>query len=223
MKHANGHDQTTVAVMDAVTGSAAEAPPIEGGLFGTVQSAETIHLSGAYAGSVQAGGDVDLQDSYAFAVTAGNDVWASDAGGTIFAAGRDVHLENGGGAIFSAGRDVKLKNGGAALFWAGHDVHASAAPASAQVAGNAVRTDQPGSLLVAAREAYVKAGTVGVVLAGKANIAPESRVLVAITPENLAGVLVGLTCFLPLQLWRRLRGRGRRSGAEAQRKRREMS
>jgi hypothetical protein len=206
MKTANGHDQTTLAVMTVAAGSSTEAHPIEGGMFGSVQSADAVHLHGATAGSVQAGRDLEMQDSYAFAVMCGNDVHATDAGGTIFAAGRDVHVENGGGAIFTAGRDVKLKNGGAALLWAGHDLTASAAPAAAQVAGNVVRTDEPGSLLVAAREAYVKAGTVGVVLAGKANFAPETRVLVTISPDNLAGALVGLACFLPVQLWRRLRG-----------------
>lgn len=133
----------------------------------------------------------------------GNDMHTTDAGRTIFAAGRDVQGKNG--AIFTAGRKVKVKNGGAALFQAGHDLTASAAPAAAQVAGSVVRSDAPGSLWVAANEAWIKAGTVGWFWQGKASFAPVTRV-VANTPQNLAGVLAGLTCFLLLQLWRRLRG-----------------
>jgi hypothetical protein len=80
--------------------------------------------------------------------------------------GNDVHIERGGGMVFVAKRHLSIEQGGG------------------QVLASAGTLDvrQGGGVALIANEAHVSQGNVGVLIAGRATIAPGARVLLRATP-----------------------------------------
>jgi hypothetical protein len=80
--------------------------------------------------------------------------------------GDDVHIERGGGMVFVAKRHLSIERGGG------------------QVLASAGTLDvrQGGGVALIAKEAQVSQGNVGLLIAGRATIAPGARVLLRGTP-----------------------------------------
>jgi len=81
-------------------------------------------------------------------------------------AGNDVHIERGGGVVFVAKRHLSIEQGGGQVF----------------VSAGTLDVRQGGGAALVAKEAHVSQGYVGVLIAGRATIAPGARVLLRGTP-----------------------------------------
>ena len=81
-------------------------------------------------------------------------------------AGRDIHVERGGGIMFLARRHLSLEQGGGQWL----------------VSTGTLDVRQGGGAALIAKEAQVSEGNVGVLIAGRATIAPGARVLLRATP-----------------------------------------
>ncbi|HKE85228.1 MAG TPA: hypothetical protein VKB50_15805 [Vicinamibacterales bacterium] len=81
-------------------------------------------------------------------------------------AGNDVQVERGGGLMFLARRHLSIEQGGGQWL----------------VSGGTLDVRQGGGAALIAKEALVSKGNVGVLIAGRATIAPGSRVLLRATP-----------------------------------------
>ena len=99
-----------------------------------------------------------------------------------FVAARDVRVEQGGGVVFFARRNLAIERGGGQ--W----------PLSA---GN-LNVHQGGGAALVARNAWVKDGFVGMLVAWNATLAPGARVLLRVTPAvslaAAAGFVAGWLC-----------------------------
>src|SRR5262245_21068273 len=80
--------------------------------------------------------------------------------------GNDVHVERAAGIIFLARQQLSVQQGGGQWF----------------VSTGTLDVRQGGGGALIAKEAQVSEGTVGVLIAGRATIAPGVRVLVRATP-----------------------------------------
>src|SRR5262245_27439856 len=76
-------------------------------------------------------------------------------------AGNDVHIERGGGVVFVARRHLSIEQGGGQVL----------------VSAGTLDVRQGGGAALVAKEAQVSQGIVGVLIAGRATIAPGARVL----------------------------------------------
>jgi hypothetical protein len=81
-------------------------------------------------------------------------------------AGNDVHVERGGGVMFLAKRQLSIEQGGGQWL----------------VSAGTLDVRQGGGAALIAKEAHVTDGNVGVLIAGRATIAPGARVLLRATP-----------------------------------------
>src|SRR5262249_6289763 len=81
-------------------------------------------------------------------------------------AGNDVHIERAGGVVFVAKRHLTIEQGGGQWF----------------VSAGTLDVRQGGGAALIAKEAQVSQGTVGVLIAGRATIAPGARVLLRAAP-----------------------------------------
>lgn len=90
-------------------------------------------------------------------------------------AGNDVHVERGGGLLFLAKRHLSIEQGGGQWF----------------VSGGTLDVRQGGGAALIAKEAHVSEGYVGVLIAGRATIAPGSRVLLRATPAVAFAAVAG--------------------------------
>ena len=81
-------------------------------------------------------------------------------------AGSDVHVERGGGLLFLARRHLSIEQGGGQWL----------------VSAGTLDVRQGGGAALIAKEAQVSEGNVGVLIAGRATIAPGARVLLRATP-----------------------------------------
>jgi hypothetical protein len=81
-------------------------------------------------------------------------------------AGNDVHIEQAGGTLFVAKRHLSIEQGGGQLL----------------VSAGTLDVRQGGGVTLIAKEAQVSHGVVGVLVAGRATIAPGARVLLRATP-----------------------------------------
>jgi hypothetical protein len=90
-------------------------------------------------------------------------------------AGNDVHVERGGGVMFFAKRHLSIEQGGGQWL----------------VSAGRLDVRQGGGAALIAKEAQVSAGTVGVLIAGRATIAPGARVLFRATPGVALAAVVG--------------------------------
>ena len=80
--------------------------------------------------------------------------------------GKDVHVERGGGLVFVAKRHLSIEQGGGQWL----------------VSAGTLDVRQGGGAALIAKEAQVSRGNVGVLIAGRATIAPGARVLLRGTP-----------------------------------------
>src|SRR5262245_43459947 len=81
-------------------------------------------------------------------------------------AGNDVHIEQAGGVMFLARRHLSIEQGGGQWL----------------VSAGTLDVRQGGGAALIAKEAQVSRGNVGVLIAGRATIAPGARVLLRATP-----------------------------------------
>ena len=81
-------------------------------------------------------------------------------------AGNDVHVERGGGVMFLARRHLSIEQGGGQWL----------------VSAGTLDVRQGGGAALIAKDAHVSQGNVGVLIAGRATIAPGARVLLRATP-----------------------------------------
>lgn len=78
----------------------------------------------------------------------------------------DVHVERGGGLVFLAKRHLSIEQGGGQWL----------------ISGGTLDVRQGGGAALIAKDAQVSEGNVGVLIAGRATIAPGARVLLRATP-----------------------------------------
>jgi len=90
-------------------------------------------------------------------------------------AGNDVHIERAGGVVFVAKRHLTIEQGGGQWF----------------VSAGTLDVRQGGGAALIAKEAQVSQGTVGVLIAGRATIAPGARVLLRATPAVALAAVAG--------------------------------
>src|SRR6185312_13546967 len=81
-------------------------------------------------------------------------------------AGNDVHVERSGGIMFLAKGHLSIEQGGGQWL----------------VSAGTLDVRQGGGAALIAKEAHVSEGSVGVLIAGRATIAPGARVLFRATP-----------------------------------------
>ncbi len=91
-------------------------------------------------------------------------------------AGDDINASFSGALTMRAGGDMLVNGGGSAVMTAGRDL----------------RLEGGGALIAVAREAHVSAGGVGVLLAGRAAVDPEARVLLTTQQALILGAAVGI-------------------------------
>lgn len=165
-----------------------------------------LQLSGQVAAVVNAAGDLHLDDSNTFVAIAHQNVTFNDGGGVVFVAGKDFQLTNGGCAGIAAGRDFALRNGGSGFVLAGRDVSFANGEGAITVAGQRATAAGHQSAFIAAREVELHQSKAGVIVAGNVTLDGGATVVVEVTPERVAGALVGLLFYLPVRLLQRLRG-----------------
>ncbi|HEY7186126.1 MAG TPA: hypothetical protein VH436_06230 [Vicinamibacterales bacterium] len=90
-------------------------------------------------------------------------------------AGNDVRVERGGGIIFLAKRHLSIEQGGGQWL----------------LSTGTLDVRQGGGAALIAKEAHVSEGNVGVLIAGRATIAPGARVLLRVTPAVALAAVAG--------------------------------
>jgi hypothetical protein len=146
-----------------------------------VVAGRDVHLADSQALLASAGGDIDLQNGGgAVAYVAGGNIQLAHSGGVAYIAGGNIEVTNGGGAGFIARRDVQVTNGGGAFLAAGRDLSVTYAPT----------TWPAGALLVAARNAWVQKGNIGILISGRAVLDRDSQVLLHVQLPGLLGSAV---------------------------------
>ena len=189
-EHQNGTAQTQHTPSDA----AAAAHPAP-------------QLSGQVEAVVNTAGDLHLDDSNTLVAIAHQNVSFNDGGGVLFVAGEDFHLTNGGCAAIVAGRDFALRNGGSGFVLAGRDVSFANGEGAITVAGQRATAVGHQSAFIAAREVELHQSKAGVIVAGNVTLDGGATVVVEVTPERVAGALVGLLFYLPVRLLQKLQGK----------------
>lgn len=89
--------------------------------------------------------------------------------------GNDVHVERAGGVIFFAKQHLSVQQGGGQWF----------------ISPGTIDVRQGGGAALIAKNAQVSEGLVGVLIAGRATMAPGARVLVRATPAVALAVVAG--------------------------------
>lgn len=163
-------------------------------------------LSGQVAAVINTTGDLQIDDSNTFVAIAHQNMSFNDGGGVVFVAGEDFHLTNGGCGGIVAGHDFALRNGGCGFVLAGHDVSFANGEGAVSVAGQRATTISHQSAVIAAREVEMHASRAGVIIAGNVRLDGGATVVVEVTPERIAGALIGLIFYAPVRLLQRLRG-----------------
>lgn len=182
-----------------------EVVQVKGSIVGQVNGGETVSLTESVAGHINVGQNATLTNSTVGFVRTGTNMELRDGGATIVVAGGDFSLLNGGAGVLVAGRDLTLTNGGGGFLTAGRDLTVTNGSGGVQSTAQTLRMENGASFLAAGRTVEIKQGSaVGLVLSGQTTIAPGAQVTVSITPHGLAGAVVGLAFFLPVQIWRRL-------------------
>lgn len=170
----------------------------------TTAARPALQLSGQLAAVVNAAGDLQLDDSNTFVAIAHQNVAFNDGGGVAFIAGEDFHLTNGGGAGIVAGRDFALRNGGCGFVLAGRDVSFANGEGAISVAGQRTTAAGHQSAFIAARAVELQQSKAGVIVAGNVTLDGSATVVVEVTPERIAGALIGLIFYLPMRLLQKL-------------------
>jgi hypothetical protein len=164
-------------------------------------------LSGQVAAVVNAASDLHLDDSNTFVAIAHQNVSFTDGGGVVFVAVEDFQLTNGGCAGIVTGRDFTLRNGGCGFVLAGRDVSFANGEGAISVAGQRATAAGHQSAIIAAREVELQQSKAGVIVAGNVTLDGNATVVVEVTPERVAGALVGLLFYLPVRLLQKLQGK----------------
>lgn len=164
-------------------------------------------LASQVAAVVNTAGDLQLDDSNMLIAVAHQNMSFNDGGGVVFVAGEDFHLTNGGGAGIVAGRDFALRNGGCGFVLAGRDVSFATGEGAISVAGQRTTAAGHQSAFIAAREVDLHQSKAGVIVAGNVTLDGSATVVVEVTPERIAGAIVGLMFYLPVRLLLKLQGR----------------
>ena len=172
----------------------------------TAAAHPALQLSGQVAAVVNTAGDLHLDDSNTLVAIAHQNVTFNDGGGVLFVAGEDFHLTDGGCAAIVAGRDFALRNGGSGFILAGRDITLHNGEGGVVVAAQGASATGHQSTLVAGREVNLHQSSAGFVLAGNVTLDGNATVVVEITPERIAGAIVGLIFYLPVRLLQRSRG-----------------
>ena len=170
----------------------------------TAAAHPALQLSGQVAAVVNTAGDLHLDDSNTLVAIAHQNVSFNDGGGVLFVAGEDFHLTNGGCAAIVAGRDFALRNGGSGFVLAGRDVSFANGEGAITVAGQRATAVGHQSAFIAAREVELHQSKAGVIVAGNVTLDGGATVVVEVTPERIAGALVGLLFYLPVRLLQNL-------------------
>lgn len=163
-------------------------------------------LASQVAAVVNTTGDLHLDDSNMLIAVAHQNMSLNDGGGMVLVAGEDFHLTNGGCAGVAAGRDFALRNGGCGFVLAGRDVNFANGEGAISVAGQRTTAAGHQSALIAAREVELHQSKAGVIVAGTVTLDGSATVIVEVTPERIAGALVGLMFYLPVRLLQKLHG-----------------
>lgn len=178
------------------TDGASDSPPLR-----------AHHRIGPVAAVVNVAGDLHLEDSAALFASANHNLTLNDGGGSVFVAGEDFHFTNGGCAGVVAGRDFSLRNGGCGFVLAGRDVSIANGKGAVNLAGQRAATAGHQSALIAAREVALHQSKAGVIVAGNVTLAGDATVVIEVTPERVAGAIVGLLFYLPVRLLQALQGK----------------
>jgi hypothetical protein len=164
-------------------------------------------IAASNAAQLVAGNDMQVKDSSAMLMAAGRDLHVEDAGASVMAAGRDLALKNGGAALMAAGKNLTATNAGAGILWAGHDLTVHSGCGSIQAAKQtAISADQK-TILVAGRTVKAARSTVALAIGYDVYVADGSQAVVAVSLRSFADALVGVACFVPVQVARRVRKR----------------
>lgn len=122
--------------------------------------ADEVNVTNGAIGLVR-GGDVSLTNGGAIAMLAGGDVSLKNGYCQWLGAGDNATLQQAGASLVAAGNDMSLTKGGGALL----------------AAGNQLSLQYGGGLGLVAGKAEVRNSYLGLLVAGKATIGENSRVL----------------------------------------------
>jgi hypothetical protein len=156
-------------------------------------TAESVEMNRSAAKSVKAG-TVSMERSAAALLTADSATLKYSAAAVTYARGQ-ADLSWASPKLVGAGGDVTIKNGGAQFV----------------AAANSVSIRNGGAAAVVARTARVEGGTVGLLLAGQADIDENARVILRPTGAAALGAGFAGGLFLALVfLWRLFAAGGKR-------------
>lgn len=171
----------------------------------TVEQDATMH--DVKAAQINAGNDLHLDDGSAAMMRAGRDLHATDAGASVMVAGRDLTLKNGGAAVMAAGQNAHLTNGGAGLLWAGHTLTVRNGGGAIQAAKQQATIDGETPVLVAAQTVKATHSTIALAIGYDVHVEPGAQAIVAVSLRSFVETLVGVACFVPVQVMRQMRKR----------------
>lgn len=206
--HAKSHKKPTAEVTAPAPVSVAPAPtPITGSRAQVIRIDHDATIAASNAAQIVAGNDMQVNDSSAMLIAAKRDLRVEDAGASVMAAGRDLALMNGGAALMAAGNSLTATNAGAAILWAGHDLTVHSGGGSLQAANQtAINFDQK-TILVTGRTVKAERSTVALAIGYDVYVADGSQAVVAVTLRSFVDALVGMACFVPVQVARRVKMR----------------
>lgn len=162
------------------------------------------HRESQVAAVVNVTGDLHIDDGTMLLAVAHQNLTLNDGGGSVFVAGQDFALTNGGAGAMVAGRDFVLRNGGTGFAVAGRDLSISNGESTVAVAGEQAIATAYNSALIAARTVTLHESRAGVIVAGNVTLNGNAKIAIEITPERVAGAIVGLVFYLPVRLLQQL-------------------
>ena len=164
-------------------------------------------ISASNASQIVAGHDMRVDNSAAMLMVANRDLHVEDAGAPVMAAGRDLALKNGGAALMAAGKNLTATNAGAGVLWAGHDLTVHNGGGAVQTARQTAAIEDQKAMLVAGRTIQATRSTVALAIGYDIQATEGSQVIVAVSLRSFVDALVGVACFVPVQMARRLKMR----------------
>jgi hypothetical protein len=188
MTHGNGNgsgkESSSVAERMPMLAPEAKATTAAGarvvrGVAPLVVAYGDVSLADSGAALIAADGSAQLVDSGAGAVVCKGDAHLTDAGASVIMAGGDIDVKNGGAMTLVAGNDMSITNGGGAVLLARGSIEL------ASQAGSGPNV----TLMTASRQVRIKNGTIGLVLAGRADL-QDSRVLLSLPVGALANAAI---------------------------------
>ena len=208
---ANGHarPQTKRAARAVVLPepSAMDVTRIAGRAAAVIRVDGDAAINASNANQIAAGNDMRVDDSAAMLMVANRDLHVEDSGTSVMVAGRDLALKNGGAALMAAGKNLTATNAGAGVLWAGHDLTVHNGGGAVQTARQTAAIQDQKAILVAGRTVQTTRSTVALAIGYDVQAAAGSQVIVAVSLRSFVDALVGVACFVPVQMGRRLRMR----------------